>query len=82
LAKSGEITDPCPVPLSLLEPFLDHPDDAPVADPMFQEANQPFLADFVGWSLGRWNRERQGGRLTPRHQGDRADVVGISRDGA
>ena len=30
-----------------LEPFLDQPDDAPVADPMFQETNQPFLADLV-----------------------------------
>jgi len=30
-----------------LEPFLDQADDAPVADPMFQEANHPFLADFI-----------------------------------
>ena len=30
-----------------LEPFLDQADDASVADPMFQEANQPLLADFV-----------------------------------
>ena len=30
-----------------LEPFLDQADDASVADPMFQEADQPFLADFV-----------------------------------
>ena len=28
-----------------LQPFLDQADDALVADPMFQEANQPFLAD-------------------------------------
>jgi hypothetical protein len=32
--------DPCPEP-------EDQADDAPVADPMFQEANQPFLADFI-----------------------------------
>jgi site-specific DNA recombinase len=30
-----------------LQPFLDQADDAPVADPMLQEANQPFLADFI-----------------------------------
>jgi hypothetical protein len=30
-----------------LEPFLDQADDAPVADPMLQEADQPFLADLV-----------------------------------
>ena len=30
-----------------LEPFLDQADNASVADPMFQEANQPLLADFV-----------------------------------
>src|ERR1700719_2910897 len=30
-----------------LEPFLDQAADASVADPMFQEANQPLLADFV-----------------------------------
>jgi hypothetical protein len=48
LASSGEITEPCPVLLSLtettpvfqdarLQPFLDQADDAPVADPVFQE---------------------------------------------
>src|SRR6516162_6013639 len=61
LASSGEITEPCPVPLSLtvtdrhhpvfhdarLEPFLDQADDAPVADPMLQEADQPFLVDLI-----------------------------------
>ena len=30
-----------------LEPFADQADDAPIADPVFQEANQPFLADFI-----------------------------------
>src|SRR5271169_5357419 len=30
-----------------LQPFLDQADDAPVADAMFQEADQPLLADFV-----------------------------------
>ena len=30
-----------------LQPFLDQADDAPVTDPMLQEAYQPFLADFV-----------------------------------
>src|SRR5580693_5814778 len=55
LARSGEITEPCPVPLSStvtilfedarLEPLLDQADDALVADPMFQEADQPILAD-------------------------------------
>jgi site-specific DNA recombinase len=30
-----------------LEPFLDQADDAPVADPMLQEADQPFLVDLV-----------------------------------
>jgi hypothetical protein len=29
------------------EPFLDQPDDAPVADPMLQEPDQPFLVDLV-----------------------------------
>src|SRR6266581_5977436 len=58
LASSGEITEPCPVPLSLtvtnpafhdtrLEPSLDQADDAPVADPMLQEADQPLLVDLV-----------------------------------
>src|SRR5712672_3380306 len=52
------MTAPCPVPRSLvftipssstphLEPFLDQADDAPVADPSFQEPNQLLLADFV-----------------------------------
>src|ERR1700730_7447833 len=30
-----------------LEPFLDQADDAPVADPVFQEADQPVLADLI-----------------------------------
>ena len=30
-----------------LQPFLDQADDARVADPMLQEADQPFLADFI-----------------------------------
>jgi hypothetical protein len=30
-----------------LEPFLDQPEDAPVADPVFQEADQPVVADRV-----------------------------------
>src|ERR1700694_911436 len=58
LASSGEIADPCPVPLvtdrydpvfedARLQPFLDQADDASVADPMLQEADQPFLTDLV-----------------------------------
>src|ERR1700730_7824678 len=57
LASSGEINAPCPVPLSLshnptfqharLEPFLDKADDALIADPVFQEPNEPFLAHGV-----------------------------------
>ena len=49
LARSGEITRPCPVPLSSTVtipssrmPALSH---ALVADPVLQEANQPTLAD-------------------------------------
>jgi len=30
-----------------LEPFLDQADDTPVADPVFHETDQPFLADFI-----------------------------------
>jgi hypothetical protein len=30
-----------------LQPFLDQADDAPVADPMLQEADQPSLADLI-----------------------------------
>jgi site-specific DNA recombinase len=30
-----------------LQPFLDQADDAPVADPVFQEKDQSFLADLV-----------------------------------
>jgi len=30
-----------------LEPFLNQADDAPVADPMLQETDQPILADLV-----------------------------------
>jgi hypothetical protein len=54
LASNGEITAPCPVPLALTVaipssriPFLDQADDASVADTMFQEADQPLLADFI-----------------------------------
>src|SRR5262249_24321847 len=58
LASSGETTEPCPVPLSLtvttpssmtpaFKPFLDQTDDAPVADPMLKEADQPLLVDLV-----------------------------------
>src|ERR1700756_5403492 len=58
LASSGEITVPCPVPLSLtvrtsssrmpaFQPFLDQADNAPVADPVFQETDQPLLADLI-----------------------------------
>src|SRR4051794_20651427 len=58
LASIGEITDPCPVPLSLtvttpssrmpaFNHFWNQTDNAPVADPVFQETNQPFLADLV-----------------------------------
>ena len=58
LARSGEITEPCPVPLvtdrhdpvfedARLQPFPDQADDAPVADPMLHEPDQPFLADRV-----------------------------------
>jgi hypothetical protein len=39
-----------PTQRRLAEPaigFLDQADDAPVADPMFQEANHPFLVDFI-----------------------------------
>src|SRR5215831_18137170 len=28
------------------QPFLDEPDDAPIADPMLQEADHPFLGNF------------------------------------
>jgi hypothetical protein len=36
------------------EPFLDQADDALVADPMFQKADEPLLVDFI---------ERRGDRL-------------------
>jgi hypothetical protein len=29
------------------EPFLDQADNAPVADPMLQKADEPLLADFI-----------------------------------
>src|SRR3979490_207772 len=45
LARSGEITAPCPVPR--LEPFLDLTDDALIADPVLHEPDQPFLAHRV-----------------------------------
>ena len=57
LARSGDATEPCPVPCSLpvttvfkdtrLEPFPDQADDARVADPVLQEPDQPFLADRI-----------------------------------
>jgi len=58
LARSGEITAPCPVPLSLtatipvfqdarLQPFLDQADDALIADPMLHEADEPVFAHLV-----------------------------------
>jgi len=58
LARSGEITAPCPVPLSLtatipssriarLQPFLDQTDDALIADPMLHEADEPVFAHLV-----------------------------------
>src|SRR5262245_51282724 len=55
LARSGEITAPCPVPLSLTAttpssrtPALSHLRiDAPVADPMLHEPYEPFLAHRV-----------------------------------
>ena len=36
-----------------LEPFLDQADDAPVADPMLQEADQPILVDLIEESSAR-----------------------------
>jgi len=58
LARSGEITDPCPVPRSLVindpvfqdtrfEPFPDQADDARVADPVLDEADEPVLAHRI-----------------------------------
>ena len=58
LARSGDITEPCPVPLvtdghdsvfqyARLQPFLDQADDARIADSMLQKTNRPFLTDFV-----------------------------------
>jgi hypothetical protein len=58
LARSGEITDPCPVaPLARrndpvfqdtrFEPFTDQTDDARVADPVLDEADEPVLAYCV-----------------------------------
>jgi len=53
LASSGETTAPCGVPTfdsdhcpsyARLEPFLDQADDALIADPVFHEPNEPFLA--------------------------------------
>jgi hypothetical protein len=35
------------------QPFLDQADDAPVADPMFQKPDEPFLADFIEGSGDR-----------------------------
>src|SRR6267154_373830 len=58
LESSGEITAPCPVPFSLtvttpssrtptLSHFWEQADDARVADPPLDEADQPFLAHRV-----------------------------------
>src|SRR6202048_1989351 len=55
LASSGDATEPCPVPLSLTvtapssrmpspQPLLDQADGALVADPVFDKADEPFLA--------------------------------------
>jgi hypothetical protein len=58
LARSGEITDPWPVPLTGLEharlqPFLDQADDARITDPMFNETDHPFLVNHVERSHDR-----------------------------
>ena len=64
LASNGDITDPCPVPLSLassrpvlenarLQPFLDQAEDALVADTMLDEPDEPFLAHRVEGSRHR-----------------------------
>src|SRR5262249_30117638 len=58
LARSGETPEPCPVPPltdghdpvfhdARLEPFADQADDTPVADPMLQEPDEPFLVHLV-----------------------------------
>jgi hypothetical protein len=58
LASNGEITGPCPVPLSLavtapcsstptLSHFLNQADDALVADPMLDEADEPIMVHRV-----------------------------------
>ena len=58
MAKSGEITDPCPVPALTdahdpvfqdprVQPFPDQAEDARVADPVGQETEEPFLAHRV-----------------------------------
>jgi hypothetical protein len=58
LASNGEITGPCPVPLSLavtapcsstptLSHFLNQADDALVADPMLDEADEPIIVQRV-----------------------------------
>lgn len=55
MTRSGEITDPDPSPVihshdpvfedARLQSLLDQADDALVADPAFQETNEPILAD-------------------------------------
>ena len=35
------------------QPFLDQADDVPVADPVFQETDQPLLADLIEESSAR-----------------------------
>src|SRR4029077_927682 len=51
LAKSGLMTAPCGVPSSVTikRPcsLCDQPDDTSIANPMFDEAHQPRLADLV-----------------------------------
>jgi hypothetical protein len=58
LASNGEITEPCPVPLSLavtapcsstptLSHFLSQADDALVADPMLDEADELIMVHRV-----------------------------------
>jgi hypothetical protein len=63
-ASRGEITDPCPVPRSLVvndpvfqdarfEPFTDQANDAAVTDPVLDEADQPLVVDRIEGSGGR-----------------------------
>ena len=49
-----------------LEPLLDQADDAPVADPMLQEPDQPILADLVEGSVDRLAKADAGRAMTER----------------